>query len=208
MLPTAGNVGFGAAHNRLMQAAWDQGAAYYLALNPDAALHPDALGALLRMAHAADDRALVQAMQFPAEHTVTYDPATFETPWISGACMLIPRRVFDAIGGFDDTFFMYCEDVDLSWRARAAGFRTLTCPAALLFHPTTNRVLDRRTHTMFLDSGLKLAVKWRSPAFEAFARDEIARYGLPEPDPAAIIPVPDATAADFSHGWAFAPGRW
>ena len=45
---------------------------------------------------------------------------------------------------------MYCEDVDLSWRARAAGLRTLTCPAALLFHPTTNRVLDRRSQRMFL----------------------------------------------------------
>ena len=207
-LPSAGNVGFGAGHNRLMQAAWDRGADYYLALNPDAALHPDALGALLRMAHAADDGALVQAIQFPAEHTVTYDPATFDTPWISGACMLLPRRVVEAVGAFDDAFFMYCEDVDLSWRARSAGFRTLTCPAALLFHPTTDRVLDLHTHKMFLDSGLLLAVKWRDPVFAAFARAELARLGLAEPDLAAIVPVPDPAMADFTHSYAFAPGRW
>lgn len=208
VLPTGGNVGFGAGHNRLMRAAWEGGAAFYLALNPDAALHPDALGALLRMAHAAGGRALVQAQQFPAEHTVSYDPGTFDTPWISGACILIPRPVFDAIGGFDDVFFMYCEDVDLSWRARAAGLRTLTCPAALLFHPTTDRTLDRATHERFLDSGLKLAVKWRSPAFAAYARSEIALHGVGEPDVSGVVPVADATIADFEHGFAFAPGRW
>ena len=208
ILPSAGNVGFGAGHNRLMQAAWDRGADHYLALNPDAALHPDALGALLRMAHAAEGRALVQTIQFPAEHTVTYDPVTFDTPWISGACMLLPRSVVAAVGAFDDAFFMYCEDVDLSWRARAAGFLTLTCPAAMLFHPTTDRVLDLRTHKMFLDSGLRLAVKWRDPVFAAFARAELKRLELPEPDLSAIVPVPDPAMADFTQSFAFAAGRW
>ena len=208
VLPTAGNVGFGAGHNRLMQAAFADGATHYLALNPDATLHPDALGALLRMAGAAGGRALVQAIQFPAEHTVTYDPATFETPWVSGACMLIPRLVHDAVGGFDEGFFMYCEDVDLSWRARAAGFATLTCPAALLFHPNTGRVLSRAVHRMFLDSGLRLAVKWNDPVFAEYARAEMATHGLHPPTLSGITPVNAPGVADFAHLFAFAPGRW
>ena len=208
VLESRGNVGFGSGHNRLMTEGFADGAAHYLALNPDAALHPDALGALLRMSHAAGGRALVQALQFPAEHTVAYDEASFDTPWVSGACLLIPRAVFDAIGGFDDGFFMYCEDVDYAWRARAAGLRTLSCPAALLFHPTTDRVLDPATQRMFLDSGLRLAAKWGSAAMVAEGRRQLEMRGLPVPDLSGVVPMAAEGIADFDHAWSFAPGRW
>jgi GT2 family glycosyltransferase len=208
VLPSGGNVGFGAGHNRLMRAAWERGATHYLAMNPDAALHPDGVGALLRMAGAARDGALVQAIQFPAEHTVTYDASTFETPWVSGACLLIPRAVFAGVGDFDEGFFMYCEDVDLSWRARAAGFRTLTCPAALLFHPNTGRVLNRTVHRMFLDSGLRLAVKWGDQAAIEHARAALAEQGFEPPDTQGAARIEAPGIADFEHGFAYAPGRW
>ncbi len=210
VLPTAGNVGFGAGHNRMMCAAFEDGAQYYLALNPDAVLHPSALGALLRMARAADDLALVQTTQFPAEYTVAYDPATFDTPWVSGACLLIPRAVYDRIGGFDEGFFMYCEDVDLSWRARTAGLRTLTCPAALLFHPTTHRVLDLPTETMYLHSGLRLALKWNDPAFADRTRAECVRAGIIPPDLSGLRPEPATPGfrPDFENDYSFGPKRW
>ena len=208
VLPTSGNVGFGAGHNRIMERAFSLGATHYLALNPDAVLHPGALGALLRMSHAAGGRSLVEALQFPAEHQVPYDPGTFDTPWASGACLLIPRPVHAAIGGFDDGFFMYCEDVDLSWRARAAGLRAQTCPAALLFHPTTNRVLDRRTEQLFLESGLRLAVKWGHAESAARTRATLARLGLAEPDISGVVVQRATGIADFDHEYSFAPSRW
>ena len=209
VLPSGGNVGFGAGHNRLMAAAFAEGATHYLALNPDAVLHPGALGALLRMSAAAGGRALVEALQFPAEHVVPYDPETFDTPWASGACLLVPRAVWDLVGGFDDGFFMYCEDVDLSWRARTAGLRVLTCPAALLFHPTTGRAADPPTRERFLQSGLRLAEKWGAAAFAAEARAAMAAQGFAVPDLSHIerIIAPEGIV-EFGHGYAFAPERW
>ena len=48
-----------------------------------------------------------------------FDPVTFETSWVCGAAVVVRRAVFCLLGGFDEALFMYCEDVDLSWRLRA-----------------------------------------------------------------------------------------
>ncbi len=48
-----------------------------------------------------------------------------ETENISGALMLIPRTLFERLGGFDEGYFLHCEDLDLCRRARDAGFKVL-----------------------------------------------------------------------------------
>jgi GT2 family glycosyltransferase len=48
--------------------------------------------------------------------------------------MLVRKDVFQSIGFFDTTFFMYGEDVDLCWRAHAAGFRLAVAPRARMWH--------------------------------------------------------------------------
>jgi hypothetical protein len=53
-----------------------------------------------------------------------------ETDWVSGAC-LIHRR---ALGGLDERFFMYMEDIDFCLRARAAGWRVVYHPALRVLH--------------------------------------------------------------------------
>jgi N-acetylglucosaminyl-diphospho-decaprenol L-rhamnosyltransferase len=54
--------------------------------------------------------------------------------WLSGACVLVRRSAFDAIGGFDAAYFMYFEDVDLGVRLGCAGWRNVYDPAAVVTH--------------------------------------------------------------------------
>ncbi len=51
-----------------------------------------------------------------------------------GGASLYRKSILDEIGVFDETFFAYFEDVDLSWRANNAGYRCVLCPAAKCYH--------------------------------------------------------------------------
>lgn len=55
-------------------------------------------------------------------------------PWAVGAFLLLRREAFDAAGGFDPQQWMYAEDVDLGWRLREAGWRTVYEPEARVRH--------------------------------------------------------------------------
>ena len=55
-------------------------------------------------------------------------------PWVLGAAMAIRRTAFDAVGGFDEAFFMYSEEVDFCYRLRAAGWETHFTPTATIAH--------------------------------------------------------------------------
>lgn len=57
-----------------------------------------------------------------------------DAEWISGSCFLARREAWDALGGFDEGYFMYAEDVDLCWRARRAGWRVGFEPGARVTH--------------------------------------------------------------------------
>lgn len=54
--------------------------------------------------------------------------------WVSGAAMVVRRTVFEALGGFDERFFLYFEDVDLCRRARAIGQKVLHIPLVHVIH--------------------------------------------------------------------------
>ena len=60
--------------------------------------------------------------------------AVRDVGWLSGACVLVRRRAFDAIGGFDAAYFMYFEDVDLGVRLGRAGWRNVYDPFAVVTH--------------------------------------------------------------------------
>jgi N-acetylglucosaminyl-diphospho-decaprenol L-rhamnosyltransferase len=54
--------------------------------------------------------------------------------WVSGACILVRRSALEALHGFDDGFFMYCEDIDLCRRIRDAGWAVRFEPEATCVH--------------------------------------------------------------------------
>lgn len=52
----------------------------------------------------------------------------------TGSAMFVRRSVFEGLGGFDDRFFMFFDDVDLGWRINLAGYRVVYEPASLAYH--------------------------------------------------------------------------
>ena len=125
------NLGSAAGHNRLLEKADSD---LVMILNPDVLASPTLFIELGR-ALARPGVGLVEARQIPIEHPKDYDDATGETSWASTACALGPLSVFRQINGFDDkSFFLYCDDVDFSWRVRLAGYKVIHAPSAFIFH--------------------------------------------------------------------------
>ena len=126
------NLGSARGHNRLLQES--DAADYVLIMNPDVMVSPNLIVELARPF--LDPRTgMVEAKQLPIEHPKHYDLATGETSWAATACALVPADLVARLGGFDDeTFFLYCDDVDFSWRVRLAGRKVLYQPSAVAFH--------------------------------------------------------------------------
>ncbi|TAE32093.1 MAG: glycosyltransferase [Alphaproteobacteria bacterium] len=126
------NLGFGKAHNAALREGVSE---YVFILNPDTELTPTCLATLYETAQRDEpDVAVWEPRQVPYDHPKWYDACTLETHWCSGAALLMRRRAFEAVNGFEPLLFLYCEDVDLSWRLRARGYRLRYIPSATLYH--------------------------------------------------------------------------
>ncbi len=60
--------------------------------------------------------------------------AVKEVDWVSGACMMIRKEVFDKIVGFDEQIYMYYEDADLCLRIKKLGWKVYFLPHAQIYH--------------------------------------------------------------------------
>jgi GT2 family glycosyltransferase len=159
------NLGHGGAHNRLATVGTSD---LLLFLNPDALPAPDAVTELCRQL--VDGVGATDARQVPMENAQDFEANTGGESWASGACMLTPRAVFTAVGGFDaETFFLYCDDVDYSWRVRLANFTVLHVPSACVAHDkrldTTGVYRAGETERYYAaEAAILLAYKYSQPA--------------------------------------------
>jgi N-acetylglucosaminyl-diphospho-decaprenol L-rhamnosyltransferase len=69
--------------------------------------------------------------------------------WVSGACMLISRRAFEQVNGFDESYWMYWEDADICRRLRERGWRAMICLDAQAQHSTGSSGRNERTIRAF-----------------------------------------------------------
>ena len=92
-----------------------------------------------------------------------------DVDWVSGCCMLIPRPAFERVGGFDEAFPLYAEELDIATRLRADGWSVWFTPAAEVLHEqgvSTGR--RRRPHhlvVMHSTSLYRYYAKHRAPGW-------------------------------------------
>lgn len=127
-------LGFGANHNRALSDATES---FVGVVNPDIRLkRGDSFRTL--MSAAAHEAGVAYPLQLDGEGVVQDSEREIPTPltllkrrllrrkettvdWVNAACLVMPLSVWKALKGFDEAYFMYCEDVDLCLRARLAG---------------------------------------------------------------------------------------
>lgn len=153
------NLGFCAGNNRAARAATGR---HLFFLNNDTWLEPDCLEKLLREVDQRGADAATPLMLNYTEDSVQsaggagFDfagwmsfgrrPAQTQNVFVVGGCSyLIRREVFERLGGFDEHFFMYAEEFDLSWRLWAAGYRALIVPHARLHHRDSGATTNQAT---------------------------------------------------------------
>jgi N-acetylglucosaminyl-diphospho-decaprenol L-rhamnosyltransferase len=66
------------------------------------------------------------------DYVIAADP--IHPDWIGGMFLLFPRAIYDALGGFDQRYHLYCEDVDICARLRLQGHDVVLCPQAKVIH--------------------------------------------------------------------------
>ncbi|MBN9320102.1 MAG: glycosyltransferase family 2 protein [Caulobacterales bacterium] len=155
LIEAGANLGFAAANNLAARTAKGR---WLALLNPDATPEPEWLAELLAAAARHPDARCLTSLQLDAADPTRLDgagdvmtcagipfrggyrrkrPKALDEGEVFSACgaaMLIDRWVFIDLGGFDERFFCYCEDVDLGYRLRLAGERVRLAPKAVVHH--------------------------------------------------------------------------
>jgi GT2 family glycosyltransferase len=197
------NLGFAGGCTLGMSAALEQGADFVLLLNNDAVADPDFAGPLVRAASRHADVGLLspQIVHLNRPREAWYQGGTF-SPWAgiprqghrrrvlardhpprevdyaTGCAMLIRPAVIRRVGPFDGALFAYCEDLDLSLRARRAGFRVLFVPGSLVYHDVSDEPDRTALRIYYSTRNLLEVMRKHAPwyAWFTFSANFLARW--------------------------------
>ena len=159
------NSGTAKGHNLMAE---NTDADIMMIMNPDVILEPTCLGKLMEPLK-LKEVGMVEARQTPLEHAKEYNTKTGETEWASTACTVFKTEVYNKINGFDaETFFLYCDDLDFSWRVRLAGYKIIYMPSAIVYHAKNLSLSGTWQPTSAeiyysAEAAMLLAYKWSNP---------------------------------------------
>jgi N-acetylglucosaminyl-diphospho-decaprenol L-rhamnosyltransferase len=93
------------------------------------------------------------------------DDAIGEVGWVVGAALLVRREAYEQVGGFDEGFFMYSEEMDWCRRMKAAGWQVIYFPAARIIHheAKSSTQVPAATHIRFNTSKVRYFRKYHGP---------------------------------------------
>lgn len=170
--------GFGANHNQGLAGATER---FVCVLNPDVALLPEAGDVLSQLCRSAKGARAGMAYPVQIDTSGVRQDSQREIPtplsllqrrllgrvqqrtdWVNAACIVLPGKVWHAMEGFDERFFMYCEDVDLCLRVQLAGW-SLVASSACIIHAGQRASSRRWAHLKWHLQSLWLL--WRTPAY-------------------------------------------
>lgn len=98
-----------------------------------------------------------------------YSPkAVKQVDWVMGACIMMEKSTFTAVGGFDESIFMYMEEIDFEYRAKLKGSRIFFCPQAKFIHVGAGSSQGRETPILNVFRGFLFYYKKHRSAVELF----------------------------------------
>lgn len=173
------NIGFGKANN---QASVKASGNYLLFLNSDTEAKKDSIIKLYKFAQAQKDHSIIGGKLFNTDgspqascgHFYTlpivvlslflkgdqlrltrFSPERIlSTDWVSGACFIVKHSFFKTLEGFDESIFMYMDEVDLCFRAKKIGGEIIFYPYAHFLHVGSASSSDKRAPYINIFSGL------------------------------------------------------
>ncbi len=118
---------------------------------------------------------LDKVWQYKKAYDLSWLPVeTHQVDCVSGACIAMPKAMYEALGGFDEQFFLHFEDIDLCKRIWQAGYKLWFYPQVRVFHikggsSTTSESIKIKVNKWFLDSLGKYLWKWDKPSAIIFS---------------------------------------